>query len=81
MGYDILNIKDKFFTDLCQSYSDSGNDMILSDGIKFLYKNYSLCEEGCTYNNIDIENMMILCDCKIHGNISTIIKSFAIFEK
>ena len=81
MGYDILNIKDKFFTDLCQSYSDSGNDMILSDRIKFLYKNYSLREEGCTYNNIDIENMMILCDCKIHGNISTITKSFAIFEK
>ena len=81
LGYDILNIKDKFFTDLCQSYSDSGNDMILSDRIKFLYKNYSLCEEGCSYNNIDIENMMILCDCKIQGNISTITKSYAIFEK
>ena len=75
MGYDILNIKDRFYTDLCQSYSDSGNDMILSDRIKFLYKNYSLCEEGCSYNDIDVENMMITCDCKIQGNISTTIKS------
>ena len=75
MGYDILNIKDRFYTDLCESYSDSGNDMILSDRIKFLYKNYSLCEEGCSYNDIDVENMMIACDCKIQGNISTTIKS------
>ena len=75
MGYDILNIKDRFYTDLYQSYSDSGNDMILSDRIKFLYKNYSLCEEGCSYNDIDMENMMIACDFKIQGNISTTIKS------
>ena len=75
LGYDILNIKDRFYTDLCQSYSDAGNDMILADRIKFLYKNYSLCEEGCSYNDIDMENMMIACDCKIQGNISTTIKS------
>ena len=81
LGFDLLNINDKFFTDLCQSYSDSGNDMILSDRIKFLYKNYSLCEEGCDYNNIDTENQMIACDCKIQGNISTITKSFAEIER
>ena len=68
LGIDILNIKDEFFNDLCYSYSDSNNDMILEDRIKYLYQNYSLCESGCTYNNIDIENMNIACICKIKGN-------------
>ena len=63
-----MNIKDKFFSDLCYSYSDSNNDMTIEDRIKYLYQNYSLCEEGCTYNDIDIENMNIACTCKIQGN-------------
>ena len=76
LGVDIFNIKDEFFTDLCFSYSDSNNDMILKDRIKYIYQNYSLCEEeGCTYNNIDIEKMSITCDCKIQGNFSSITTS------
>ena len=47
--------------------------MILEDRIKYIYQNYSLCEEGCTYNNIDIENMNVVCNCKIQGNFSLII--------
>ena len=71
LGYDILNIKDKFYTDLCQSYSSSGNDMILADRIKLLYKNYSLCEQGCVYKAIDLDYNNIVCECKIEGNTST----------
>ena len=72
LGVDIFNIKDEFFTDLCYAYSDSNNDMILEDRIKYLYQNYSLCEEGCKYNNIDINEMSITCDCPIQGNFSSI---------
>ena len=74
LGVDILNIKDEFFTNLCYSYSDSNKDMILEDRIKFIFQNYSLCEEGCIYNNMDLEQNTILCDCKIQGqgNISTV---------
>jgi hypothetical protein len=68
LGVDILNIKDNFFTDLCYSYSDSNNDMTLEDRIKYIYQNYSLCEESCTYNSIDLENMNIACNCKVQGN-------------
>ena len=68
IGIDILNIRDTFFNDLCYSYSDSNNDMILEDRIKYLYQNYSLCEEGCTYNSIDLENMNLACNCKIQRN-------------
>ena len=68
LGVDILNIKDSFFSDLCYSYSDSNKDMILEDRIKYIYQNYSLCEEGCTYHNIDVESMNIICHCKIQNN-------------
>ena len=70
-GVDLLNIRDRFFNDLCYSYSDSDNDMILEDRIKYLYQNYSLCESGCTYDYLDIENMNIACNCKIQGNDNT----------
>ena len=72
MGVDILNINDDFFTNLCYAFSSSDNDMILEDRIKYIFQNYSLCEEGCSYNNLDIITRSIACDCKIQGNISTI---------
>ena len=67
-GIDIMDIKDEFFNDLCFSYSDSKNDIILEDRIKYLYQNYSLCESECTVNNIDFNNMTLVCNCKIQGN-------------
>ena len=73
IGVDILNINDDFFTNLCYAFSDSNKDMILEDRIKYIFENYSLCEEGCTYNYIDIEQRSISCNCKIKGNISTIL--------
>ena len=41
---DIFNINDSFFNDICKSYSDSENDVILKDRIKYIYQNYSLCD-------------------------------------
>ena len=72
-GIDVFNIKDSFFTDLCYSFSNSDNDIILEDRIKYIYQNYSLCDTGCTLNNINIKNMTISCDCKVKENISTVI--------
>ena len=71
MGVDILNINDDFFTNLCYAFSSDNNDMILEDRIKYIFQNYSLCEEGCSYNNLDIITKSISCDCKIQGNLST----------
>ena len=70
LGIDIFNINDSFFTDVCHSYSDSENDLTLKDRIKNIFQNYSLCEEGCSYDEIDIGNLTITCDCKVKTNIS-----------
>ena len=69
-GIDIFNIKDEFFNNICTSFSDSDNDMILEDRIKYIFQNYSLCEDGCTYNNFNLETTSITCNCKIKGNFN-----------
>ena len=67
----VLNTKDSFFNDICYPYSESGDDIILGDRRNDIYQNYSLCDSGCTFNNIDYENMVIACDCEIKENITT----------
>ena len=74
LGVDAFNINDSFFWDVCEPYSsDTGNDLILEDRIKDLYQNYSLCEEGCTYNDLSLENMTVSCNCKIKENITIVV--------
>ena len=80
-GIDIFNIKDKFFNDICESYSDSKNDVILHDRIKYIYQNYSLCNQECSYNNIDLENRTIACICSVKQNMSTIIAPLKLEEE
>ena len=70
LGIDIFNINDSFFTDVCHSYSDSENDLTLKDRIKIIFQNYSLCEEGCFYDEIDLGNMTITCDCKVKTDLN-----------
>ena len=69
-GINIFNINDSFFNDICFPYSDSKNDIVLEDRIKDIYQNYSLCDEGCTFKNINLENRFITCDCKVKANLS-----------
>ena len=60
-GVNVFNISDEFFNDVCYPYSEDGNDLILEDRIKEVYQNYTLCEEGCSFDSIDITNMLISC--------------------
>ena len=80
LGVDIFNIRDSFFNDICEPYSESNNDLILDDRIKDIFQNYSLCEEGCTYNEIDLENKIISCDCKVKSTVTTNITSLNLEE-
>ena len=70
LGIDIFNIKDSFFTDVCYSYHDSKNDLTLKDRIKAIFQNFSLCEDDCSYDEINLINLTITCDCRVKTNIS-----------
>ena len=69
-GIDILDINDKFFNDVCLSYSDSDNDLTLNDRIKDIYKNYSFCEKNCILLDINFEEYKATCDCTIKDNMN-----------
>ena len=71
MGIDIFNFKDDFFNDICYSYSEHNSDMILKDRIKYIFQNYSVCDKNCEYENIDIQNMRIKCNCQVKTSINT----------
>ena len=68
---DLFNLDNEFFTDICFSYSYSENDVVLKDRIKDFYQNYSVCDDGCTYNDINIEYMTIICVCEVKTNLTT----------
>ena len=73
-GVNIFNISDEFFNDVCYPYSEDGNDLILEDRIKNVYQNFTLCEEGCSFDSIDISTMLISCQCNVKENITTVVK-------
>ena len=80
LGIDIFDSKDSFFNDLCYPFSISNSDIILKDRISDIFQNYSLCDNGCEYKEIDIENMTVLCSCNIRTEINIEIRSPAFAE-
>ena len=71
LGIDIFNKNDSFFNDLCYSFSVSDSDIILKDRVSDIYQNYSLCDNGCEYDTIDLNNMSVTCTCKVKTEINT----------
>ena len=72
-GIDVFNISDIFFNDLCQVYPDFENDVIMEDRINYIYQNFTVCEEGCSYEDINVESISdatVTCECDIKTNIS-----------
>ena len=81
LNIDIFNIKDKFFTDICMPYSNnSKDDIVLEDRIIDFFQNYTLCEENCLFEEIDLDLKTIICNCSVKTNIS-IIEPSAVLEQ
>ena len=73
-GINVFNISDSFFNDLCRTYPDFENDVIMEDRIKHIYQNFTVCEDGCTYEDINVASeggATVTCECDIKTNIST----------
>ena len=72
LGVNVFNSKDPFFNDICFPYSENGADMVLRDRLTYIYQNYTICEEGCTYEKTDIIQKSFICNCSISGKSSDI---------
>ena len=66
-GINIFNMDDPFYTDICFDFDNPSNrDIPLSERIKVIYPDVSLCDEGCQMDGIDLDTMTALCNCKFN---------------
>ena len=65
LGIDVFNIEDEFFNDICYSYSENNSDMILKDRVSDIFQNYSICENNCKYNKINLTDNIVSCNCSV----------------
>ena len=66
-GYDLFNIDDPFYNDLCSPYkSENGTDVLLSDRKNDYYNNnYTTCQSNCQYSSFNSEYKFLKCECKV----------------
>ena len=70
-GYNILDPLDSFYNDICTPFNSIDNtDVLIIDRKKdYFNDNYTICEEGCEFNNIYINLNKVKCKCKIKKEI------------
>ena len=66
-GINIFDMNDPFYTDLCFDFKNPKNrDIPLSDRIKNVFPNVTLCSDGCQNEGINLEEMTATCNCKFN---------------
>ena len=70
LGYDLFNINDKFYQDICTPYKSSNNtDVLLVDRINDYYKNdETQCQPGCTFSDYSFETKSLKCYCNVESS-------------
>ena len=68
-GYNLFNSNDSFYNDICSPYtSEKGIDIPILDRQNEIYnitKDYTLCQENCTYLYYNSTIKKTKCDCKV----------------
>ena len=78
-GYDIFNINDSFYNDICCPYtSENKTDLTLNDRQTLIYENYSFCEENCTFIGYNYEENTVNCSCNVKDEVSENYSTFNI---
>ena len=70
-GVNVFDANESFFNDICYPYSNNETDLILADRIANIFQNYSLCDNNCKYDHINMTKMTIECQCNVKTEIST----------
>ena len=68
LGYDIFNIHDPFYNDICTPYKSPDNtDILLSDRIDYIYNNDdSQCQKNCEFSGYLLNSQFINCTCDMN---------------
>ena len=78
LGYDIFNINDPFYQDICIDYTSYGNtDMSLSDRINYIYNNDDTrCQPNCKATKFSPESEYLNCSCNINEEVNNMKQKF-----
>ena len=70
LGIDLYNKEDSFFNDRCNNQEFNNSDIPISLRRKLLFENQSLCEENCDYEEFDLNNDKVKCNCDVKNNMN-----------
>ena len=66
LGYNIFDLNDPFYNDICSVFSYNNTDFSLSERKNIIdLSDENLCLDGCNYSNFDIKTLRTICSCKI----------------
>ena len=70
LGYNMFDINDPFYQDICTPYKSSGKtDMILYDRIEDIYNNDDAqCQSNCQFSGYLFNSQYINCTCNVDTN-------------
>ena len=79
LGYDMFNINDPFYQDICIEYTSYGNtDIALSDRINYIYNNDDTkCQPNCKTSKYLEESEYINCSCTINEEVNNMNEKFS----
>ena len=68
-GYDVFDINDPFYQDICTPYSSENHtDILLSDRKKDFYNaNETSCQANCEYSDYLLDSGLLKCECSINN--------------
>ena len=68
-GYNIFDLKDDFYNDVCSTYTaQNGADLALSSRKTYIYdsvKDIYLCQSGCEFKEFNTDTNNSVCSCKV----------------
>ena len=70
-GYDMFNINDPFYQDICTPFDSlDETDILLTDRINYIYNNDDTqCQSNCRFSYYSIESQYLNCSCSTNENI------------
>ena len=71
-GYDMFDINDPFYQDICTPFDSShGTDILLSDRFDYIYNNDDTkCQSNCQFSKYSIESKYMICSCSFFQDIN-----------
>ena len=72
-GYDLFNIKDPFYQDICTPYKTKDDtDILLADRQNDIYDKNLSCQNNCNYSSYSEKTQYLKCICEINNKNITL---------